>query len=387
MQSTITIRQLIGTTVLAVTVFISVIGQIEPIREIMRPVMLAMWGGTILILGLFNFKMIKISKFTGYFFLIYLIYFLFCFTLSFYNDSFLESNFLMVLLPPLLVTVVADFYRSIATYKLLKMISLVFIGAAFIYALWVQFTFFPTLGGWYATQKYAFVSKNSGAQIWSCGIFLIAFFLNVKARWLRYFLWGIAGYLAFVCLLSQCRTAVLGMSCIFGWYFFRNKSKSLVFYSSMIFLVAIVLLEWDFFSAFLEKAIFLGDQDNLDANRLSSGRLGLYEEALNYILSSPIVGNGKYYVDNHYLCVFTESGIFGFILIESVWLRRLWTNLKYSSNTQFKVFIISITFFYVVESVFEAFPPFGPGVTAMIFWLYSQLLTGGKIERYNNLKL
>lgn len=379
MESTVKPREFIETVFIIVTMSVSVIGQIEPIRESFRPVMFILWGAFIFFLLFANFNTIKISRFSLWFILSYGLYLLFCFVLSFANEAYLDSNFISVLLPALMVTLAGEFFRPVATYSSMKAISLFFVLSALIYAIWVNITFFPSLASWYSLHTYAFVSKNSAAQIWSCSILLIVFILETKSKLLKVTYSCIALYFLFLCFLSQCRTALLGLGCVFVWYYFKRKSDNLLnklfFYTAVLLFVAFVVFKWDFFSDFIGKAIFLGAQDNFDANQMSSGRIELYGNALSYIFSSPLIGNGKFYVDNHYLCVLAESGLLGFIIIESVWFMRIMMNLRYNGDYKQKLFLIALTIFYIVESMFEAFPPFGPGVTAMAFWFYSQVLT------------
>ena len=86
---------------------------------------------------------------------------------------------------------------------------------------------------------------------------------------------------------------------------------------------------------------------------------------------------GSWYVDCSYLMILTESGVIGFLLIESVWLQVVIRNFRerFSGEDAPRVenFIVMLTVFYLVESLLEGFPPFGPGVSAMGFWLFCGL--------------
>jgi O-antigen ligase len=198
--------------------------------------------------------------------------------------------------------------------------------------------------------------------------------LRFKNKYIQAGFYVIAAYLVFLCLLSQCRTAILGMGIAYMWYMVKNKKNRLFLLGGTFLFIIIALFNWDSISDYLYKALFLGAQDNSDINKLSSGRFEYYQEAFQQFMDNPLLGVGSYYVDNHYLCVLTESGILGFILIEIIWAIRIMLNLRYQGNNNIQLFLVSITLFYFVESMFEAFPPFGPGVCSVAFWLLSQLL-------------
>lgn len=360
--------------ILSLGIFISIISQIGPLMEVMRPVMFVFWGFVIFSFGILNYNDIKISEFSLIFIFIYSLYLIYCILKSFYDPVYLNSNFLMVLIPPLLITLVGDCYKPIVSWNDIKRLMIVFIISALIYAVYVQFTYFTSLSSWISNMEYAFVSKNSAAQIWGCAVIMIMTLLRFKNKYIQAGFYVIAAYLVFLCLLSQCRTAILGMGIAYMWYMVKNKKNRLPLLGGTFLFIIIALFNWDSISDYLYKALFLGAQDNLDASRLSSGRLDYYQDAFQQFMDNPLLGVGPYYVDNHYLCVLAESGILGFFLIEIIWAIRIMLNIRYQGNNNIKLFLVSITLFYFVESMLEAFPPFGPGVCSAAFWLLSQLL-------------
>lgn len=359
---------------LSLGIFISVISQVEPLMEVMRPIMFSVWIFILVSFGIFNFHNIKLSNFSLSFIFIYVGYLIYCFLKSFYDPIYYDSNFIMVLLPPLLITVIGDFYKPAASYDDVQKLMVVFIISALLYAVYVQITYFTSLYDWMGNRVYAFSSKNSAAQIWGCATILIFTLLKFKNKLIQLGFYFIAGYLVLLCMLSQCRTAILGMSLACAWFMIKNKKYRILLLLAALIVLLIILLNWDSFSIYFNKVMFLGAEDDLDANKLSSGRIGYYEDAIQQFSTNPLLGVGPYYVDDHYLCVLTDSGILGTILIESIWLKRIFLNFKYEGKANISLFLTSITLFYCVESLFEAYPPFGPGVCALVFWLSSQLL-------------
>ena len=117
-----------------------------------------------------------------------------------------------------------------------------------------------------------------------------------------------------------------------------------------------------------------------DINTLSSGRLGLYVQALDNFIESPILGVGRYYVDCSYIYILAESGIIGFLLIEFIWLKRIVLNLKHKYSPYARPYMLtSFVIFYFIESLLEGQPPFGPGVSSFMFWMLSEIKVGDTI--------
>ena len=182
-------------------------------------------------------------------------------------------------------------------------------------------------------------------------------------------------YLLLVLWLSQCRTAILAIVLIVLYNFIFNAKHKFIY---ILFFTAIVILCLcnKTISTFLEKALGLNNYIGADLDKFSSGRLSLYKQALNIFMQSPIIGVGQYYVDCSYLSILCESGIIGFILIEGIWGYRVILNFRYGikNKDRYGHLMISLTIFYLIESLLEAFPPFGPGVASFMFWTICSIM-------------
>ena len=68
-------------------------------------------------------------------------------------------------------------------------------------------------------------------------------------------------------------------------------------------------------------------------------------------------------------------GLTGFVLVELIWGSRVYINFKQNKGF-IKDFLFCVTVFYLVESVLEGYPPFGPGVSSFMFWFLSAAFAG-----------
>ena len=364
---------------LELTIIVSVLSQIEVIEGIVRPVMYASWM-VVIGWGIVknNFR-VKISPFTKRFIVIYVAFASFCLIAGQFDDAYLSSNYLKVLLVPLLVTIAGDMYANMDR-ELLNRLAMLYLISSVAFAVWVQFTYFTSYGDWLTSRTYLFEQKNSAGQIWCSAIFIALFFVEYKNNVQRYIAYFGAFYLFVMTAVSQCRTAILGIAvAVMAYTVSKSKHKvNLVFIFSLLVGVSLFI---PFVRDFFEQAFLLNKFEGADLNTFSSGRLGAYEVALQDFFSSPIIGVGCYYVDCSYLSILAESGLLGFCLIESVWLKKIILSLRAFKHGGVVFFMI---FFYVVESTLEGYPPFGPGVSSFMFWFLSEILYSQSVAGQKN---
>lgn len=223
---------------------------------------------------------------------------------------------------------------------------------------------------------------NSAAQIWTTAIFLCYFLLrnNTCSKGKIFLYYCIILYLLLMCFLSECRTALIGIGVVTLLnIIFISKHKIVLLLGVLI--AVLVVFRIPAVYKFAEKALGLSKMEQ-GLDNFSSGRIGLYKEALQTFYDSPLIGTGNYYVDCSYISILAESGIIGFLLIEMVWWSQLVRSLIFASKNKnmFGYFVVSITVFYIMESIGEANPPFGPGAAVFMYWLMVELIISKKFE-------
>ena len=358
--------------VFVLSIFFSIFSQVDRLGSVVRPVMYALWI-ILIVLGIIQSKgKVFVSKRTKIFLAMYSLYAVFILTCGVFNNIHFEARYLRVLIVPLFITIFVDIcpYDIAEDYEF---IAKVFIVSSAIFAITVQRNFISSYDAWLSARSYVYSQKNSAAQIWFCSILLSWFLISPKSTRERLFWYGASGYLLIVAGLSQCRTAILAFGVgLVVLIMFRSKHKVrwFIFFSAVIAFIIINPVTYNY----INQALFLERYAGADLNTLSSGRLTYFARAIQTFLKSPIIGVGTWYVDCSYLLILAESGIIGFFLIETIWMSVLTQNLRYgffsSDTNKKKDFVIIITTFYLVESVLEGFPPFGPGVSALGFWLF-----------------
>jgi len=239
----------------------------------------------------------------------------------------------------------------------------------------------PSLTVWLASAVYIYGSKNSAAQLMAVASILLLCTYNTNAKKHRVLIkYCSLGFLLAVVLLIRARAAFVGIL------------VSMIFYPIMIrrFRLRYILLLMAFLIfalsdqrvlQLLKNAFLLNRYAGQGLDAFSSGRLTFYGRALDRFLEFPLIGVGKYYVDNLYINVLTELGIVGGVPILLLWFCRAIMNARMTQvGRESDIFMAlrCMTIFYLSESLFEAYPPFGPGATTFIFWLLCGYVDGRK---------
>lgn len=258
----------------------------------------------------------------------------------------------------------ASFKPIICTYVIVSLL----------YAVWVQVNYIPSLSVWMSNEEYLFPSKNSFGQIAGVAVCLLAFF-PASRQWMNIVKIPVAGYLLVLIAMAQCRTALVACFCAAVAYLaYHRKWKLLA--AIALALVAVVILVPGIRS-FIAHMFLLDKYEDASLNTMSNGRLELWSQALDEFAKSPIVGTGEYYVDNMYLNVLANSGLIGFVVFAGGFIARNVVNGKRAHELMgqgawasvFANLLLVLSVFYLVESLLEGHPPYGPGTCSFMFWM------------------
>ena len=368
--------------VFSATIAVSVLSQMSEFESIFRPMMYVMWVFMLCYLVIVNGFVLRLTGFTLFFVVAYLIYFCYCSVLTFLGFDHIRSHYLKLMLIPILCCVVTDlsvdyygrddiFHSLIVSYEI----------SSLILALYINVNYFVSYDRWVSNSGYLFAQKNSASQILGVAA-LLNFFIcrnsSKISKVTKFVLFVLSIYFILIIALSKCRAILLALCCVAVVNFFINV-KHKIFYLSVCTIIVVVCVQNSTVSNFIVNSLNLNSYDG-DINSFSSNRIDLWKKAIEVFSENVMFGVGNYYVDNSYLSILTESGFIGFLIIETIWFCRIVIN--FNQLTRDRIYgglSVCLTFFYIVESLFEAFPPFGPGVSSMFFWLYSEMYMGKEI--------
>lgn len=331
------------------------------------------WGLLIIVSLLYIEKGIGFGNFLKFSLIPTMIFILYCLLLSIVNKQFLNNPYIIGLVIVFACSYIGTFLKKINLN--LKPVIFTYFCFSLIYAIFVNIQYFPSLNEWFSSYSYKFSLKNSASQIWGSSIIIAYYFLFKKTenKFFKISFVICCLYLVLVIFLSQCKTVITALL-ICSIINFIKYSRHKVFYGLAIFIMCAFLSRIDLVNDAIEHFLQLDKFQTLDLNNISSNRLALWGDALVAITKSPFIGNGDYYVDNLYIMAIASSGIIGSALIFLVWGKRIFNNFVNKNSTPYSNLLITLTIFYIVESIFEGMPPFGPGTCCFMFWVLSSYL-------------
>lgn len=346
-------------------------------------VYLPLWAVTLLAAAQSTGKSIRLGKQQVFLILIFcLMGGCACLAVLFTGEQGYLTGFFMLVVKSILIYFVGWFLSShFGTAKNERVILLVYIFASVAYAGWVVVTYVPSLTAWAQSDQYLFAQKNSFGQIAGVAALCSTYIaLRGKVPQTSLLYTAIALCLVVAISLAQCRTAILAF-CIGTFVLLcleQRKRLLLLLFGILVLALAVSPT----LQAFFAHVLFLDKYSGADLNTFSSGRTGLWATAIGVWLESPFIGIGSYYVDNFYINSLANIGVVGTFFMLTIWVQRIVLNVGYAAEPAIsgKLYLVhltcALTAFYLVESLLEGNPPFGPGSSAFLFWMIGGLLDG-----------
>lgn len=217
---------------------------------------------------------------------------------------------------------------------------------------------------------YAYASKNSAAQILlNTVIFCLAFKAKNKSL---YLMLGCAALIMIgEIFMLKSRATILSLAFVLVYLGFKSKNKKLrkaIWMGAII--VGVYLVANAAAMGTLVDNILLANRDASNVNDVSSGRVVLIGLALAKFEQSPFLGAGNFYIDCFPVSIIGQFGIIGAIIIFTFLIYIFRKELKMLRANNF-FYVVSFLLYgsIMVNSLFEAQPPFGPGMKCFMVWM------------------
>ncbi|MDE5901505.1 MAG: O-antigen ligase family protein [Muribaculaceae bacterium] len=219
--------------------------------------------------------------------------------------------------------------------------------------------------------SYAKIGKNSLATILLSAVVLIITSFRYWKSGKRVFMLGCLFCLVVVMFLLKSRASLLGLAFVVGYYimkYTRIRTK-IIAIAAFAIIVVIVMSIPKYYEIIVENILFANrDSSNIDS--LSSGRVTYMLEVLALIPENLIWGVGVRYMDCFPLMQLVQFGIFG-ALIVAVYLYKagLLISFRFNKHDPLNLATFLLFWAFMINSLFEAQAPFGPGVKCFILWM------------------
>ena len=307
----------------------------------------------------------RLIPFYGYV-VVFSIYCIICEAFSSYYH-YVSNDFRNLWISLLIVAVSFVFYRNYGNTRSLRIISTVILCGCLLLGINLYRNFFVDYN--ISERVYAYAGKNSIGQIFlSATIFSFIYMpKNLILKWTSI---ACMLFLLILIFLLKARATILCFVICFVVLTLMLKDKRLKI--SLVLIIAgsvIYLVANPNFIGLIINDIILNSSDTSNIDQISSGRVGFIDEALKLIPGHVLFGSGEYYVDCMPVNIFVEYGVVGFIIIFSYLLMIAKKILRLNFESKLNLCALTLFLSNMLNSLFEAYPPFGPGVKCFMLWM------------------
>ena len=248
------------------------------------------------------------------------------------------------------------------------------------------------------SRVYAYKSKNSISSILYCAVILAFFVFYVQNKFIRISVCIFIAYLFYVILLLRSRATIAGFAFVLYFFIFKSGSRRIKALT-IIISIAAVLAVFSIPSLYdiIVNGILFAARDVEDFNDLTSGRTYLVSEGIEMFFKNIWFGRGNLYLDCMPLVMLVQYGVLGASVV-FVFLFKIGRKINSTYNMS-KLTLVAFLLFYsfIINSLFEAQPPFGPGIKCFMLWMTigfmlaeleeRRLIANGEKSIYDMIKL
>lgn len=284
------------------------------------------------------------------------------------GTPYIGSDIRNILISCLITVVSYKFWLNYGSAKTVSLISLVTLITCVVLAYIINRDFLSQVD--VQEHYYAYSSKNSVSSILFCSVILSLFVFFSKFKWKKILIFVFVAYLIYIIMILKSRATIAGFAFVLYYFIFKSHNKRVIYLSILLTIIGILLiLSTPSLYQTIVEGIVLAGRDADDLNDVSSGRIYLINEGLVMLFDGFWFGQGNMYLDCMPLVMLLQYGVFGasiiFIFLFS--LAKKVSSLTKTNDINIVTFLLF--YCYIINSIFEAQPPFGPGVKCFILWM------------------
>jgi hypothetical protein len=296
----------------------------------------------------------------------------------------------LVFIPIIVYFVSFSLARRSRRDKELKILLITYCAMVVLMAMMISQNMFTNFSGWLSSKTYLYsgsTHKNSTGEILGCAILVFISWPAKKSGKKILIKSACLMVLSLALLYVQSRAVIVAVAvALIMSYIILGDVKKPFFWAIILLMIIVGIINAEkiinvFRHAFLLDKYMLGGA--LDLTQFSSNRFSLWKYYISEFIKSPLVGVGDAYCDNLYICSLANGGIiFGGTII-AVFIRRMMRNIRILKKSNqlglddyIKRLFLTSTIYFITIPFFEAYPPFGPGVACMLFWILCGYIDG-----------
>ena len=220
------------------------------------------------------------------------------------------------------------------------------------------------------SRQYAYASKNSLSVIlFSAILFSVCTYVPKKMMF-KIAWWIPALLILYVVVVMRSRSVLGGIAFVYLFFVFRSGNKKIQIVAILLAVFAVFYVYSHPSAAqFFVEGILSAGRDYEDIDDFSSGRVHDIEEGWPLFLNNMFWGNGRYYIDSMPIAMLIQYGIWGALIVFSYLLFVGSRLTKRRNESRLSLASFLLFFVFLINALFEAQAPFGPGVKCFILWM------------------
>ena len=229
---------------------------------------------------------------------------------------------------------------------------------------------------------YAFKAKNSMGQILFVGAFVGIFLTWSQNKLLQVIYMLISACILIVIFAIKSRATIISIGVVILYFllFYKNKKVRITLLVSLGLILSYAFLFSDLGSYVVDNFVFAG-RNTESVDDLSSGRLSIIVRKLELVQNNWI-GIGNTYLDSFPIAIYIQYGIIGCVIMGTFLLYLTRKIILLDKKDPISIITVVLFISFMVNCLFEALPPFGPGVKCFLLWMFLGFTLS---EQYNNI--
>ncbi len=272
------------------------------------------------------------------------------------------------------------FWNACGSEKQLHNIAFIYLAFSVVLALSIYYTYLA--GSDIYGNTYLVRGKNSYATILLAGSIIALLAWDTKGRLAKRALLVVAVVISIVVMfLTKSRATIAGFLFAVLYFVFMTKNKKARILTIILCIACVVyLFASKGFYDVLVNSIILSGRSISDLDDVSSGRVSLVFAAIETLPGNLWFGSGFNYLDCFPIAIVCQYGIIGSLVVFAFLFKiGKYVNIKVKRDGKINTILFLLFWIYFINSLFEAYAPFGTGVKCMPLWM----ILGFSLACYN----
>lgn len=304
------------------------------------------------------------------FYALLVVFFLYCYTCEgVFGIPYVGSDLYNMAISCMVTIVGYSYWQNYSNEKTLLQLAIILLICGCILAFIVYTDFLADVS--LLQRKYAFGNKNSMGQILLASALIGVTQLPNMSKKAKLFTLASATLILIVMMMIKSRATIAAFFFVVAYYIIKYNNMKVRMFSFLITAAIVIYILTDETAYnLIVNGILLGGRNAHNIDDVSSGRISLLQDLLRITEGHWTFGIGQKYFDCFPIIITAQYGIVGASVVFSFILYIFhYTIFKINQNNTIHLAAFLLFISFMINSLFEAQTPFGPGIKCFLLWL------------------